>query len=69
MNLEAVQARHKLVGGTFRAILGMYHEQHMGKAGAEVGPVRVVVPGRLWRVHVDAFRTVVFHHRLAGHVG
>lgn len=61
--------RHELVGGTFRAILWMYHEQHVRESGTEVGTVRVMVSRGLWCVDVDALGTVVFHHRLAGHIG
>lgn len=46
----------------------MHHEQHVGETGSEIRSVGVVVSGWLGRVHVHAFRTVEFDHRLAGDV-
>lgn len=59
---------HELIGGPLGPVFGVHHEEHVGEAGAEVGPVRVVVPGRLGRVHVHALGAVQLHHGLAGDV-
>lgn len=69
MNFEPVQPRHKLVGRTLRAILGVHHEEHVRESGAEVGAVRVVVSRRFRVVDVDALRAVDLDHRLPGDVG
>ena len=58
-----------IVGRLFRSVLWVNHEQHMGEAGAEVGPIRVVMPRRLGCVHIHALWTVEFHHCLAGNIG
>lgn len=65
VDLKAIQPWHKLVGRSLGSVLGMDHEQHVRKPGAEVGPVRVVVPGRLGGVNVHAFGAVELHHGLA----
>lgn len=46
-------------------VLGVHHKEHVGESSAEVGPVRVVVPGGLGRVHVHTLRAVQLHHSLA----
>ena len=58
----------ELVGWSFRPVLRVHHEQHMRESGAEVGAVRVVVLGRLGRVHVHALWAVQLHHGFAGNV-
>lgn len=68
VDLEAVESGHELIGGPLRPVLGVDHEEHVGEAGAEVGPVDVVVAGRLGSVHVAALRAVQLHHRLARNV-
>ena len=59
----------ELVGRLLGPVLGVHHEQHVGKPGAEVGAVDVVMAGRLGGVHVHTLRTVELHHGLARHVG
>ena len=45
MNLEAVQPGNELIGGLFRSVFGVDHKEHVRKACAKVGAVRVVVAG------------------------
>lgn len=59
---------HKLVGWSLGPVLGVHHEEHVGEACAEVGPVCVVMSGGLGRVHVHALGTVQLHHGLSGNV-
>lgn len=42
VNLEAVETGYKLIGGTLGAQLRVHHEEHVGKARAEVGAVGVM---------------------------
>ena len=63
VDLEPVKSWNKLISRSLRTVLWVYHEEHVRKAGAEVGSVRVVVTRRLWGVYVHALGTVEFHHR------
>lgn len=45
VDLESVEPGHELVGGALWPVLGVHHEEHVGEARAEVGPVCVVVSG------------------------
>lgn len=47
----------------------MHHEEHVGKASAEVGAICVVMARGLGSVHVHALGTVRLDHGLAGHIG
>ena len=62
MDFEPVESGNELVGRPFGAVLRVDHEEHVREARAEVGPVRVMVAGRLGGVHVHALRTVEFNH-------
>ena len=46
MDLEAVEARHELVGRPLGPVLGVHHEQHVREPRAEVRAVRVVVSAK-----------------------
>ena len=43
VDLEAVEARHELVGRPLGPVLGVHHEQHVREPRPEVRAVRVVV--------------------------
>lgn len=60
---------YKLVCGTFWAVFGMHHEQHVWKPGTEVRSVRVMMTRRLGCVDVDALRAIRLDHGFAGNVG
>ena len=46
VDLEAVEARHELVGRPLGPVLGVHHEQHVREPRPEVRAVRVVVSGK-----------------------
>jgi len=69
VNLETVEARHELVGGTLRSVVWMNHEEHVGETGAKIGAIGVVVAGGFRSVNIHALGTVQFHHRLAWNIG
>ena len=60
---------NELVGRAFGAVLWVDHEEHVREAGAEVGPVGVVVSRRLGRVGVLTLWAVKLHHGFSGHIG
>jgi len=44
MEIKSTIPRYKLIGRSFRAILWVYHKQHVREARAKVSPVCVVMP-------------------------
>lgn len=59
---------HKLVGRPLWPVLGMHHKEHVGEASAKIGSIGVMVPGRLWCVHIHTLRAVELYHGLARYV-
>ena len=51
VDLEAVEARHELVGRPLGPVLGVHHEQHVREPRAEVRAVRVVVSAKEAQVY------------------
>lgn len=60
---------HKLVSRPLWPVLRVHHEEHVGEPGSEISSIGVVVPGRLWCVHIHTFRTVELHHGLTWDIG
>ena len=58
----------ELVGRLLGSVLGVYHEQHVREARAEVGAVDVVMSGGLGRVDVHTLWAVQLHHGFTRYV-